>query len=496
MKSIKNLIVPFIILIALVISAVVYFAVEKIRDKEPADTSAGMVDIVFFNASDIASLSVYNRENGRTALINCTIDSNNSVRYEYSGDDADPSAAYSQTKLASFVSALSCYSSNFKVSSSGNYSEYGLDTPGYTVTVRTVNGTDTIVNLGNKTPDGKSCYMNVAGSSDIYLVNADKLFQAGKDALSFLDSSVLSIDYNDIKTIHFDRKNDGLSLDASVTVKDSGYVAYDIIKPYSHKASTYFENMVDNVTHLEISEYIDIEKSDLSKYGLDIPEYHFVINLNNGGKTELYFSKQINGFYYGYISGTDNYFMLSGYQLEGMDLNETVLIDPYICYCYIKDISSITGTYGDRSFKFSLDVPLGKNIMSDGVVVNLDGRNAQISDSAGRSYCSILFESIACIKIGGVETDANINKSSGPVLTLSFNGKDYVTTTYEFYERDSDSFYVFKNGEYMSFYVYSSEIFNDGGYDTYNYGFWKAYELLDEAISGNIGGVYDMPSER
>ena len=77
-----------------------------------------------------------------------------------------------------------------------------------------------------------------------------------------------------------------------------------------------------------------------------------------------------------------------------------------------------------------------------------------------------------------------------------FNGKDYVTTTYEFYTRDSDSFYVFKNGEYMSFYVYSSEIFNDGGYDTYNYGFWKAYELLDEAISGNISGVYDMPSER
>ena len=45
----------------------------------------------------------------------------------------------------------------------------------------------------------------------------------------------------------------------------------------------------------------------------------------------------------------------------------------------------------------------------------------------------------------------------------------------------------------MNFFVYSREIFNDGGSDTYSYGFWKAYELLNEAISGSINGVYDIP---
>ena len=53
---------------------------------------------------------------------------------------------------------------------------------------------------------------------------------------------------------------------------------------------------------------------------------------------------------------------------------------------------------------------------------------------------------------------------------------------------------IFKDGEYTGFYIYSREIFNDGGYDTYSYGFWKAYELLDEAILGSIGGIYDMPN--
>ena len=127
--------------------------------------------------------------------------------------------------------------------------------------------------------------------------------------------------------------------------------------------------------------------------------------------------------------------------------------------------------------------------------VKLDGRNAKIEDSFGRSYCSLLFESIACIKIGGVEMDAKINKEAGPELTLSFIDRNYVTTVYEFYTRDSDSYYVVKNGEYMDFYVYSREIFNNGGTDTYNYGYWKAFELLNDAISGNSNGIYDISKD-
>ena len=81
------------------------------------------------------------------------------------------------------------------------------------------------------------------------------------------------------------------------------------------------------------------------------------------------------------------------------------------------------------------------------------------------------------------------------MISFSFVDKTYNTTLYEFYTRDSDSYYVYKNGEYMSFYVYSRELFNNGGSDTYSYGCWSAYELLSEAISGNINGIYDIPVE-
>ena len=44
----------------------------------------------------------------------------------------------------------------------------------------------------------------------------------------------------------------------------------------------------------------------------------------------------------------------------------------------------------------------------------------------------------------------------------------------------------------MNFYVYATEIFNDGGTDTYNYGYWRAYELLNQAITDNMNGIYDL----
>ncbi|MBR3247843.1 MAG: DUF4340 domain-containing protein [Clostridiales bacterium] len=495
MKSVKNLLVPFIIMIALIIGVIVYFAVEKLRNDEPSETTVTYYDVLYFNSTDIAFLSVYNRETGHSSMVTNQSDANNSTKFVYSGDDAEPGTDYSSYKLSDFVSDLSSFYNCILVSGKGNYADYGLDKPAFTLTIKTVNGNETKVYLGNKTPDGSYCYMFVEGSADIYMVSSDKLSVASKTGISFIDSSVLELEYSDLKTVHFDRKNDGLSLDASVSISDNGTVSLNIIKPYEHPSSSYFKNMIDKVRNLNISEYVETGDSGLGEYGLDEPEYHFVLTGKNGDTTELYFSKLINGSYYGYIKGNSRCFMLNEYQLENLEMKETVLIDPYICYFSPDEFSSITGTYGNSSFKLTLYVPEGKNLTASETSVELDGRNAKISDSSGRSYCSILYESLSCIEIGGVETGADINISQGPVLTLSFVSRNYATTEYSFYTRNDDSFYVFKDGEYMNFYVYSREIFNDGGSDTYSYGYWKAYELLNKAISGSISGVYDMPDE-
>lgn len=492
MKSVKNLLVPFIILIALILGVVIYYAVSNARKNHPVETSSGVVSIIYVNTSELSSLSVYDSETLHTSVIKCS-SSSGIVTYEYQGDDAVPGEAYSQYDLSSYVESLTAFSSYAKVSSGGNYAEYGLDNPRFTVTINSLNGTVTTVYIGNKSPDGQYCYVYVAGTSDIYTVSSIKYAQAEKTGINFLETKALNIDYANLDSVHFDRKTDGLSLDTKVTVTSSGFPEFEVYKPYKHDASGYFATMVDRIASLEISEYLAIEKSELPKYGLDDPTFHFILTMKDGQKTELFLSQKISGFYYGYLSGMNEYFMLSEHQLSGLELQELVLIEPYVCYCYATDLSSITFYNEDQSFQIDLEVPSGESLISDNSKVTVDGRNAKISDSYGRYYCSILYESIACINIGGVEINADVDTSKDPALRIEFIDNNYNITTYTFYSRNDDSYYAFMNGEYMGFYVYSREFFYNGGSDTYSYGCWSAYELLNEAIAKNINGIYDLP---
>ena len=78
-------------------------------------------------------------------------------------------------------------------------------------------------------------------------------------------------------------------------------------------------------------------------------------------------------------------------------------------------------------------------------------------------------------------------------MTLKYVTKHYETINLSFIQRDTDSYYVMVNDEYSSFYIYSRELFKDGGTDTYSYGAWAAYELAQEAIDNAINGMYDIP---
>ena len=493
MKTVKNLLVPAIVLVAMIVFAVIYFSVEKFRNNK-ANATETRTDIVVLNLSpnDVSSVSVFNRENNVNTVVECSSEGSGDVIYALKGDNVDPNETYSQEKLADFVNSLIYFDSDMKVSSDANYSEFGLDDPKYKITIATNDGKSTTVCLGNISPDDIYCYMCIQGASDIYGVNSFKLSVVASTAVNFLENLSLDIDFLDVKSVRFARTTDGLVLDANVKNTASGIADFEIYSPVKHNASGYFGNLMDSVANLTISDFVSNDLKDLSKYGLDNPVYSFSFIHSNNSKDEICFSKVVNDCCYGYIKNKNRIFVVYESQIDGINLQDTVLIDPYICYCYAKNISSITGKNGEQSFKLELQVSENDSISGDSSTVTLDGRNAKISDSSGRSYCSILFESIACIKIGGIDLTEKTKPSNPAELSLTFIDKNYVTTVYEFYKKDLDTYYVFKNGEYMNFYVYASEIFNDGGTDTYSYGYWRAYELLNTAISENMNGIYDL----
>ncbi|MCR4689021.1 MAG: DUF4340 domain-containing protein [Saccharofermentans sp.] len=492
MKSAKNLLIPLIVLIVLAVAVVGYFIYKNAN--KPEETLDTMIDVLYIGSQDVQSVEVRASAEGSPVVkVSCNASDLNNIVYTYEGSDKEEGATYSQRIMSSYISLLSTYSCDSLISSSGNFSEYGLDNPAYTVTVTTITGETYIVYLGNRTIDGTMCYMRLEGSNDVYTVGVGKIVEAGMVSVNFLEAQLLNISFDNLDTVTFVRKSDDLTISATCEIyEDTGEPQYFIYEPFTIQASPYFENLIEYVATLEISEYMEIADEDLASYGLDDPNYQFTLNLKDGTKKVVYFSENMAGFYYGYVAGMDKYFMVSDMQIKGLDTPVMTLLDSYVASNAASNISSIKGTNGEESFLFELNVAESQSISADDSTVTLDGRNAKVFNSDGRSYCATLYEAISCIALGGFDTTATVDTSSDPLLTLTIVTKDYTTHVYSFYTRDESSSYVVIDGEYSSFYVYNKELFNDGGTDTYSYGVWPAYELLKTAIDENVNGVYDI----
>ena len=490
MKPLKKLIIPLAVMAVLVIALVIYLIVSKSGSDEPVAVNKDVLDI---NPTLISQLSVYRKNDPEDIVIDMSYsNATDSYTYVFNGD-AETASQYSDTTLSSFIVILSSYSVNSIIENPASISEYGLDDPEIIVNITTTDGQTYKVLLGDDTYEGANCYMKIDGDDSVYTVAVAKKYYANYKEIDFLKSQVLNIDYSKIATVQFDRNTDDTHIKATCEIyEESGSPQYYVFEPFTLKASTYFEKLMEYICTLEIAKFIEIPEDQLSNYGMADPAFHFVITMDDGSKTELYISENLGEFYYGKLAGTNNYFMLSEAQISGLETPLLTLLSSYISYYAASEISSVTGSYNGETFRFELDVAPGGAYSDEDSVVKLDNRNAVIYNSNGRTYASVLFESLATIMIGGIDTTAH-PKVSDSIMTLTFVTKEYQTLKFDFVPKGSDQYYVMQNDQYTSFYVNAAELFHDGGQDTYNYGVWPAYQLLDTAIRNNANGIYDIP---
>ena len=494
MKSWKSLIIPFIVMLVLIIGVVIYFAVSGAQVTDPTQETS-YINALYVAAGDVKSVTVTSTDLSFPEVrIDVIKNEDDTLSYVYNGTDADTEEQYSETKLAVYVSVLTDYSNATFITENANMSEYGLDNPKYTLILETVNGTTSKVSFGNISYNGENCYIRIDGGSTVYSIPVNKYDYITNTAIDFIDTTVLSIATSDLSEVEFLRKTDSLDLKAVCQTDANGKVSYMFSEPFDKGTSQYFDTLIYKICNLEIIEYVELDDSSLADYKLDDPEYHFVLTELNGNKTDVYLSENIGGSYYGYISGRDIYFKIDESMIQGLELPSVQFVESYVFYCQASDISKITGSYDGATFTFEIETDLDGSISGDDSDVYLDGRNAKIFNSEGRSYCAVLFESFACMEIGGIDTEAVVNVEANPVMKLDYTTTNYEKHTISFYQRSDNSYYVVKDGEYTKFFVYSKELFNDGGTDTYNYGVWAAYELLKTAIDENVNGLYDIPA--
>lgn len=488
MKSIKSLIIPAAILLALIVVAVVYFVVPKKENEEDKAISNDSVSVLNISNSEISRFTVDKKE-GDAIVFTSELDSESgSQTWFLEGSDME----ISQSAVSSYVSILSSYVANSTIYSVADVSEYSLVDPDFTITIDKFDGTSAKIFIGSYTFDNDGVYFMIEGDENVYITAKLKREYCEYTLTDFASTKILELDFADIESVEFKRSTDGADLVAVPEAVGDSYEHpnFSVISPVSCPANENFEKIIEFIASLEISKYEDISEAELASFGLAEPAFEFIYTMNDGSEITVSLSSNLSGKYYGTCSETDGYFSISELQFNGVETPVMSLLDSYIAKYDAPDVSSVTGTYGDESFEFVLNIRT--SFTDDGAAATLNGRNAFVSISeGGRTYASILFESIVGMQYSGIDADAD--PVLDPALSYSIVTSDYAIVNIDFVDRGDGSYYVFIDGEYTGFYVMSSVLFADGEDDPYGYGSWAAYELTVEAIEGSINGVYMLP---
>ena len=493
MKTAKNLLIPLIIMILLGIGVVVFFAVDKNRNAGIEPTSVSRVDLLYISPVDVSSVSVQHRDSGVTVRVDKKTSGSGSDVYSYSGSDRT-GEGYSQTLMGDFVDSLTSFVGCVPISPNGSLAEYGLDNPAFKVTITKTDGSSSAILIGNLSPGKETCYVCAPGSTAVYYVNAKKHEQASKVGNDLLDRRVAKVSLSAIETVRFERRKDSVDLYAGCVYDSSAETAtFKFSKPFEVASSAYFDRLIENICDLEAEEYEDPTNDNVSRLGLTNPAYTVTLMAKNASVFKFEFSATRSGYYYGRLNGSGKIFKVANDKLDNLESPVLVLISSYVFNDTCDNVLSIECYDRENKFVFKLEVPKEKTFSDAEATATLDGRNAKVFSSSGRSYAAMLYESIFCIDIGGVDEAASISSSAVPAMTITIFDRNHSSVVYTFFKRNEDSYYVCKNGVYTKFYVFNRELYNDGGTDTYDYGIWPAYDLLTKAITNAINGVYDIP---
>ena len=162
MKSLKSLLIPFIVMVALVAVAVVV-VISNSNGSSTEETDYSSENVITIENSLISSIEVV-RQDGTGIGFQGSIDDVGNTSWtlmdKYSSD-----VPLNNNSISSWVYILSNFMSDGLIGDSSelNLAEYGLDNPVYTIVITQFNGTVSRILIGNKTANGSDCYFMVEG---------------------------------------------------------------------------------------------------------------------------------------------------------------------------------------------------------------------------------------------------------------------------------------------------------------------------------------------
>ena len=425
---------PIIILVAMLIAAAAavgsFLAVKSKKDKEDKKQAEITADnqLFSFDQDSINRIDISFDGQSYTALYDGSEWSLESGEFPLDQDYF--------INVCTYVSTLTAETS---YPQENDIAKYGLDTPGRLVLS---DGTNSYaLNVGDQSPTGEYFYITVDGKDKIYAID----FMYGsvlKTQRAMMKSKAL-IPYEDREI-------------AEIIVKRNGKTAYDLkydpdsdvwSLPEAYSMLTFDQTAVSSLTasltrlDMSVSDMLEEDLRDLSKYGFDKPVAEAVFKGIDGSEVKLLFNDTIDpdGVYTHVLMPDGQAAKFYTYDVAFIKKSP---IDFILKSLTLSDINSATGLdyiCGDADESYKIDLSGGK--------LERSGAAIELSDSDKTIAFRNFFNSISNVTV----TDVNIDvtpKLTDPLLTAVFYDADGKPKKYQLTSAGNGQCYIFIDDEY------------------------------------------------
>lgn len=384
----------------------------------------------------------------------------NDDTWEYSADSAFP---VDEDQITSLLGNLLSVQSTKTINSPEDISQYGLDEPSVTVTVKTADA-EASFDFGDATGITGEYYCS-NGDGNVYLVSSAIADSFNLDALSLVEKEGIP-DMSDTYALSVTNKNGTYDYekieDSGITYSDEYTWFYDEDGDYTTMDNELFASYLGSATGISFTSCVNYNATDdeLAEYGLDDPAVKLNVSYTRTEEVETDETDDDGNVIY----ETNTYD--ESFELE---LGE---YDGDYCYARIpgsKMVYQVAATAEDAFVNTSIDA------LTPDDVINLDYDELTSFDMTydGETYTVTRTDetddddiTTSVYKYNDVEIDVasllntlNTLSSSGdaeepadgsePMLSFTFNrdNEDYPVVTLEFYRYDSSTYITVLNGE-------------------------------------------------
>lgn len=433
MKKYKNYIILGVIIIALIAGVIIISGIDT-PSEQPENTQAELITVYSLDKEDVLSVNITN-EYGKY-----TVKYGDSIVVE--GKDIekdDEKLKYLLTEISSM------YAEDTVPYEDKSLSQFGLDIPVATLDIALINGELRNLYVGNETPSGSGRYVKYMNEKKVYIVNSYSLNSILRKLDYYRNTDLFSVDIPSVTDLSFEKNGKKVSFKKNTQDKNPNtFAAFSMITPYNWDAdASEIEKVLNHLNELQISEYVEDNLSDLSKYG--IGNGKITVRENSGKVSILNFGSNKDGKLYVTAGDKKDVYLVNGAGFEFMDYEPTAFLQQFVLLRAIDNVANLRYTHNDIDASFDI-----KKVDVETHDVKYKGK---LIDQ--KRFKALYTEIISMTTAGTV----NYTPSGEPILEYTFTYLDGSKETVKYYRYDERKIAVSINN-LVYFYVDSSQFKN------------------------------------